>query len=154
MITSYPLLFLLYLLPFTISVEEYTTYHTNSKYPRPLLLSSNVLALSGNPAVLIKAKKFTKDYLSERKQPIKQYKRKLLTFYIVSVILFGFFWYYVSAFCAVHQQSQKPWLESSIISFIFCIIFQTFYSFLILLLRTIGLKCHISCFYSLSKYLL
>ena len=41
-----------FLFPFVISVEEYTTYHTSSKYPRPLLLSTEVLALSGNPGAM------------------------------------------------------------------------------------------------------
>ena len=43
---------LFFLFPFVISVEEYTTYHTSSKYPRPLLLSTEVLALSGNPGAI------------------------------------------------------------------------------------------------------
>ena len=64
------------------------------------------------------------------------------------------FWYYISAFCSVYQKTQVPWLEGCAITFAFCVILQVFYSMLITFVRYIGLKCKISCFYTLSTYLI
>lgn len=118
------------------------------------LLIDYILSGKKRFMTLIKTKQYTPDYLPESRKVLSSFKKKLFWFYFITIILFGFFWYYVSAFCAVYQASQKSWLESSIISFVFCIILETFYSVIIFLLRMIGLKCHISCVYTLSKYLL
>lgn len=118
------------------------------------LLIDYILSGKKRFMTLIKTKQYTAKYLPESRKLLSSYKKKLFWFYFVSIILFGFFWYYVSAFCAVYQATQKSWLESSIISFVFSIILETFYSVIIFLLRMIGLKCHISCIYTFSKYLL
>ena len=44
-------------------------------------------------------------------------KRKLYLFFIITFILFLFFWYFISAFCAVYQNTQKIFLRDSMISF-------------------------------------
>ena len=44
-------------------------------------------------------------------------QRKLTSFVIVTFILFLFFWYFISAFCAVYQNTQKIYLRDSMISF-------------------------------------
>ena len=103
---------------------------------------------------LIKKKKYTQRYLIDSKKCLSQFKTKLFWFFAICFLLFGFFWYYVSAFCAVYQKSQTSWFECSVISFVFCLVIQSFYSFVILTLRLIGLKCHCSCIYTISKYLI
>ena len=88
------------------------------------------------------------------KQIIKNLKCKMIGFFITNIIIMGMFWYYISAFCAVYQKTQVPWLEGCFISFIFCVLFQMIYALFITAIRYIGLKCKISCFYTLSTYLI
>lgn len=93
-------------------------------------------------------------FLTKIKKIVTNLKIKLTVFLIVNLILMFAFWYYVSAFCAVYQKTQMPWLESSLITFAFCIILQTLYALLITTFRYMGLRCKISCFYTVSKYML
>ena len=48
---------------------------------------------------------------------IDKIKRKLLAFFIITFLLFLFYWYFISAFCAVYQNTQKIFLRDSFISF-------------------------------------
>ena len=78
----------------------------------------------------------------------------MIGFFITNIIIMGMFWYYISACCAVYQKTQVPWLEGCLITFVFCVIFQIIYALFITLFRYMGLKCKISCCYTLSTYLL
>jgi len=44
-------------------------------------------------------------------------QRKLTSFIIFTFILFLFFWYFISAFCAVYQNTQSIFLRDSMVSF-------------------------------------
>ena len=101
---------------------------------------------------LMKKEKDEKTFLAESKKIIKSMKGKLFTFFIVTIILMGFFWYYVSAFCAVYQKTQTAWIEGTVITFIFSLLLYSFLYLLVVMMRFIGLKCHVSCFYTLSGY--
>ena len=101
---------------------------------------------------LMKKEKDNQKFLSESKKIIISMKKKTIAFIIISLIFLAFFWYYISAFCALYQKSQIPWLESAGITLLFCYILQSFVAFLITLSRYIGLRCHISCLYTLSTY--
>ena len=57
-------------------------------------------------------RKFTEELISEK---IKKIKTKLIGFFISTCILFAFFWYFVSAFCAVYQNTQKIFLIDFVI---------------------------------------
>ena len=48
---------------------------------------------------------------------IDKIKRKLVAFFIVTFLLLLFYWYFISAFCAVYQNTQKKFLRDSFISF-------------------------------------
>ena len=45
-------------------------------------------------------------------------KRKLVAFFVVTFLFFLFYWYFISAFCAVYQNTQKIFLRDSLISFL------------------------------------
>ena len=47
---------------------------------------------------------------------IDKMKRKLVYFFIFTLLLFLFYWYFISAFCAVYQNTQKIFLRDSGIS--------------------------------------
>ena len=49
---------------------------------------------------------------------LKCIKRKLVAFFIFTFLLFLFYWYFVSSFCAVYQNTQMIFLKDTIISFI------------------------------------
>ena len=49
---------------------------------------------------------------------IDRMKNKLICFYIFTFLLFLFNWYFISAFCAVYQNTQKIFLKDSGISFL------------------------------------
>ena len=49
-------------------------------------------------------------------------KRKLVAFFIVTFLFFLFYWYFISAFCAVYQNTQKIFLRDSLISFLTALI--------------------------------
>ena len=104
--------------------------------------------------VAIETQKDPAEFIKRTKKIISQLKCKIIGFFITSIILMGLFWYYISAFCAVYQKTQVPWLEGCLITFVFCVIFQIIYALFITLFRYMGLKCKISCCYTLSTYLL
>ena len=52
-------------------------------------------------------RKFTEQIISEK---VNTMKKKLIGYFISTFILFAFYWYFVSAFCAVFQNTQKIFL--------------------------------------------
>lgn len=91
-------------------------------------------------------------FLVKTKAIINQMKKTTITFIIINFVLMFFFWYYITAFCSVYNNSQDSWLIGTAITLVFCWLFQAVLSFIITMLRYIGLKCHISCLYTLSTY--
>ena len=87
---------------------------------------------------------------------LSKVKRKIVSFYSVTFILFLFFWYFISAFCAVYQNTQKIFLRDSFISFAISLIDPFFIYALTSLLRCISLtkickhKCCGGCVYKIS----
>jgi hypothetical protein len=83
-------------------------------------------------------------------------KRKLTAFLIFTFLLFLFFWYFISAFCAVYQNTQKIFLRDSMISFAISMIDPFFIYSLTCLLRCISLtklcrkKCCGGCLFKTS----
>ena len=88
---------------------------------------------------------------------LSKMKRKLVSFYCVTFLLFLFFWYFISAFCAVYQNTQTIFLRDSIISFAISLIDPFFIYGLTSLLRWISLfivcrkNCCGGCLYKLSN---
>ena len=69
-------------------------------------------------------------------------KRKLVAFFVVTFLLFLFYWYFISAFCAVYQNTQKIFLRDAFISFLTALIDPFFIYGCTTILRTISLlKC-------------
>ena len=83
-------------------------------------------------------------------------RRKLVSFIIFTFLLFLFHWYFISAFCAVYQNTQKIFLRDSLFSFLVSLI-EPFiiYAFTtclrcISLTRCIRKSCCSRCIYKLS----
>ena len=83
-------------------------------------------------------------------------QRKLNSFFVFTFILFLFFWYFISAFCAVYQNTQKIFLRDSLMSFAVSLIDPFFIYGFTTLLRCISLSqlckknCCCGCVFKLS----
>ena len=121
-----------------------------------LVISNLLKMLSSSKKQLlkiIKEKDDKKEFLMALGIELAKFKRKIICYFIIVFILSIFFSYYVSAFCAVYQNSQTFWLIGCLEScaldfvtpFIICLILST--------LRYIGLKRRSKCAYNVAKYL-
>ena len=90
------------------------------------------------------------DFLKEIKRVMRSVKCRLIVFVVIACLFICFFWYYVSAFCAVYKNTQTPLMIGCLISILFLIAFQMFVSFIIMLMRYIGLRCRCQCLYKAS----
>ena len=85
---------------------------------------------------------------------IDKIKRKLVWFFVFTFLLFLFNWYFISAFCAVYQNTQKIFLRDSAISFLTSMIDPFIIYGVTSLLRFISLlaccKKKLGCIYKLS----
>ena len=83
-------------------------------------------------------------------------KRKIVAFFSVTFILFLFYWYFISAFCAVYQNTQSIFIRDSLISFLYSLIEPFFIYAFTTILRYISLTvcckriCCAGCLYKLS----
>ena len=113
----------------------------------------SILSTNKDQLKLILAKrKNKKEYIKDFTKVLKYLKIKLIIFFCLVIFLGLGFWYYVSAFCAVYQNSQYYWLygclESTFLDF--CTSFLI--CFILACLRYITLKKQLKCLYELSKF--
>ena len=75
------------------------------------------LSLSEKNILEIKQEKNNK-YLDKNVEAIKKTLNiKFKCFFIISFVLLLFFWYYISCFCAIYENTQLHLIKDSIISF-------------------------------------
>ena len=74
-------------------------------------------------------------------------KRKLVAFYVITFLLILFYWYFISAFCAVYQNTQKIFIRDSFLSFAISLIDPFFIYGITCILRFISLLlcCRKNC---------
>ena len=82
-------------------------------------------------------KEMPKNQLNKKKlfSIVNCIKCKIISFYIFSFVLFSFYWYTITAFCAVFKNTQEMYVTDSISSFIMGLI----YPFILYILPT-GLR--------------
>ena len=82
-------------------------------------------------------------------------KKKLIGFFVFTFLVFLFHWYFISAFCAVYQNTQVIFLRDSMIGILTSLIDPFILYGLSCLLRAISLtKCckkKLSCVYKVSE---
>ena len=77
---------------------------------------------------------------------------KYIIFFILSFVFLIVFWYYLSSFCAVYQNTQIYLLINTVISFLISLIYPIFFNILPSILRISSLKSTTSeCVYKTSK---
>ena len=99
--------------------------------------------LSMTDIVYYQIKEILKEKNIEKKKYlflIKCIKYKIIIFYSFSFLLFLFFWYLISAFCAVYENTQKIFITDSISSFIMGLIYPFVLYLIPAGLRIISLK--------------
>ena len=81
---------------------------------------------------------------------IKRIKTKLTFYFIVTFLLFAFYWYAIACFCAVYPNTQGAFIADSVSSFILGLLYPFILYLFPAAFRIIALRCSSSCFYSLS----
>ena len=81
---------------------------------------------------------------------IKRIKTKLTFYFIVTFLLFAFYWYAIACFCAVYPNTQGAFIVDSVSSFILGLLYPFILYLFPAAFRIIALRCSSSCFYSLS----
>ena len=81
-------------------------------------------------------------------------RRRLATFFILTFLLFLFYWYFISAFCAVYQNTQEIFLRDSgitiLTSFIDPFIIYGFTTLIRIISLCLCCKKKLGCLYKLS----
>ena len=75
------------------------------------------LSLSEKDILKIKQEKDVDNYFKKANQIEKCIKIKFIMFFIISILLMLFFWYYISCFCAVYTNTQTILFKDTLISF-------------------------------------
>ena len=85
---------------------------------------------------------------------IDKMKNKLVVFFVFTFLLFLFYWYFISAFCAVYQNTQKIFIRDSLFSFATSMIDPFIIYGITMILRALSLsKCcrkKCCCVYKMS----
>ena len=112
----------------------------------------NKLSMSHDLIKKIKSKKglFKKNYVLVVKSNLKV---KFTIFYIILYSLMIFFWYYISVFCSIYQNSQLALLKSSFLSFLISMLYPFLFCLLNTIARKISLRKKWSLLFKLSSFL-
>ena len=99
----------------------------NIIYQIPQIIYSSVISsiinillknLSLSENIILEFKKEGDLQTKKKSRKIKKcLKVKLIIFFIISLLLMSFFWYFISCFCAVYRNTQSILLKDTIISF-------------------------------------
>ena len=71
---------------------------------------------------------------------LKKIKIKLIVFFIITFLLFLFYWYFISAFCAVYNNTQIIYIKDFISSFLIGLLYPFIIQFAFSFLRIFTLK--------------
>jgi hypothetical protein len=121
-----------------------------------ITLILKTLALSSKNILKIKNIQEKKTALMESIKLNKLLNIKFNIFYIISFLLLIFFWYFISAFCAVYNNTQKILFQNTFSSFILSLVYPFGLNLIPGLFRIPALKAkskNKKCMYILSKLL-
>ena len=121
-----------------------------------ITLLIKILALSSKDILKIKKIKNRKLALTSSVKLIKTLYIRFSIYYIISFIFLIFFWYFISAFCAVYKNTQILLLRTTLISYLVSLLYPLALNVLPALLRIISLKDKShdkKCIYSFSYIL-
>ena len=83
---------------------------------------------------------------------LQEMKKRIIIFLLIGLLLFCFFWYYVSCFGAVYQNAQKILLKDTALSFLYSMTYPFGLNIIYAYLRFFSLKKKKKeCLYKISK---
>ena len=112
--------------------EDKGTYNFLNQIPQILystIISSiinmilKLLSLSEKQILIIKSQTNYKDAKDKSNNIRRCLRIKMITFSLLSLILMSFFWYFISAFCAVYKNTQMILIKDTLISFALTMIY-------------------------------
>ena len=103
---------------------------------------------------LLKQKYLFDVFMTKMKNIIRIFHIKINIFFVINFILFLFFIYYCSAFCAIYKYNQKIWLLNAFITFIFEIIYPFFLCIFFVLLKLFSIKIKSKWINSLNEIII
>ena len=86
-------------------------------------LALKFLALSENDILQLKKEKIYKEISKKSKKRKKCLKIKIIIFFILSILLLTFFWYFISCFCGIFINTQIFLIKDTFSSFILTLIY-------------------------------
>ena len=110
------------------------------------------LSLSENSIISIKTKKLIN--FKNKKKIIYKMKAKFCLFFIITFILLGIFWYYISCFCCIYHNTQIILIKDSLMSLSISLLYPLFINLVPGIFRICSLrykKANKSCIYKLSQ---
>ena len=81
----------------------------------------------------------------------RKIKIKLIIFFVLMFILSLFYWYFVSAFCAVYNNTQKLFIIDCVLSFLFFLVDPFIIYALISLIRLVAIKNKVKWLFKVSR---
>ena len=112
------------------------------------------LSLSEKNILKIKQEKDIMNAVQKSKEIEKCIKIKFIFFYLLSLILMMFFWYFISCFCAVYNNTQVILFKDTLISFALSMLYPIGINLVPGFFRIPSLRAkerNKSCMYSFSK---
>jgi len=110
------------------------------------------LSLSEDAIISIKTQKHIN--LNNYKKLISNMKTKFCLFFIITFILLLMFWYYITCFCCIYENTQIHLIKDSLMSFIISLIYPFFINLIPGIFRISSLrdkKSNKLCIYKLSQ---
>ena len=104
--------------------------------------------------VMLVRSEFKEKFFSQCNSFINMLQCKIKVYISISIFIMCFFWYYVSAFCAVYQNSQISWITSTFLSFGLSIVTPFATTFAACLSRLLGLRYKSKCWFRISSIIL
>ena len=98
------------------------------------------LVLSERDILIIKNEKSIKQAINKVSKVERCIIIRNILYFIISIILIMLFWYYLSGFCAVYQNSQVHLMKNILISFVLGLIYPLFINLFPGILRKIALN--------------
>ena len=113
------------------------------------------LSLSEKDILKIKEEKSAESTVQKSKETERCIKIKFSLFFIISLLLMSFFWYFISCFCAVYSNTQTILFKDTLISFSISMVYPFGINLLPGIFRIPALRAEKKdkkCLYSFSQY--
>ena len=121
-----------------------------------LRLMLHILVLTDKDILQVKLQSTKKMAVNMKKQKLKYMKIKFAIFFILNFILLGLFWYYLTCFNAIYENTQVYLIENTFISFAFSLLYPFFINIFPMMIRMSSIHSknkEQECIYKISQIL-